>query len=99
MSLSVKLTCCANGWTSIAGVLIPSLQKFVPMIFDDSLDRPQLVRSESDGTRQRHGIQPKLCEEALPLHMYVRWLASLIAVKVKPVRPASQYRWHRLIGS
>ncbi len=79
-SSSVNFTCCANGHTSTARVLIPGLQKFIFAFFDDPLYRPQFTGVEPFRTCQSNRSQPELCKEPLSLYMNMRRLSSFVTV-------------------
>jgi hypothetical protein len=77
----------ARGSVSTTKVLIPSLQKVGTPILHDVFNLAQLVCGESLRIGEFNRLKPEFGQLAFPTHMHVSWLAALVAVEEKAVRP------------
>ena len=58
------------------------------------MDSPKLHRTEAKIPGQGHRVQPELRRLSVVVHMDMRGLVRLVAVKLHAVRPYHQYGWH-----
>src|SRR5450759_2667764 len=78
----------------LAEMAIPRLQQFFSMLFHETVQFAQFPGTESDVSRQRNRIEPKLSRKRLTVNVDVGWFVRLVAIKVEPVRPRPENRRH-----
>jgi hypothetical protein len=64
------------------------------MLNDKPFDRFQLMRRIPEVRGDRHRFQPNLGRKILTINVNMWRFARFMAMKVHPMRPASQNRWH-----
>jgi hypothetical protein len=73
---------------------MPRLQQALGMRLDNPLQASQFVNIEPIIVRHAHRPDPEFGGLVVAIHVYVRWLRSLVAEEVETVGPHPQSRWH-----
>jgi hypothetical protein len=76
-------------------MFIPCLPNPFPVPGDDLPYSVKLFSSKTLISCQGHGLDPEFADHSFPLHMHMRSLVAVEAIKEEPVRPwNSADRWH-----
>jgi hypothetical protein len=54
----------------------------------------EFSRFESKIPSHSNRSEPELGRKLISVHMYVRWLIGLMAVKIETIRPGAKNGWH-----
>ena len=81
-------------WVSAVEELIPTLQKAIPVVYDEPFDPLNLRPAEAVTVLQSDRLKPELRLCTISLNMHVRRLFAVGRVEIKPVWSTTKNGWH-----
>src|SRR6266481_395771 len=91
---SVSVTSVTLSSAPSAKIPMPSLQQLFLILHYDPIYYPEFMCTKAKITRQGNRIQPILCREFIPVHMYVGRFIRFVTVEIKSIRSGTKHCRH-----